>query len=251
MVMRRTQVSALSTRLSMLTAAVGCSILPTMNTDHAVAYFRTSSTANTGEDKDSKARQRRAVRRYAEAHNIEIVAEFEDPGVSGTDPIETRAGFTALMDRIEGNGVRLVLVEDASRFARDLLTQELGILALDARGVTVIAASGENLSQSDDPAKVMMRQIAGAFAQYERARLTQKLKAGRDRKRAQTGRCGGLAPVPVDVVTAAKALVAGGGASLRAIAGQLAAAGHRSPSGKPYGPESIKRMLARKDRAPA
>jgi hypothetical protein len=32
--------------------------------------------------------------------------------------------------RIEGNGVRTVVVEDASRFARELVTQELGIIAL-------------------------------------------------------------------------------------------------------------------------
>lgn len=32
-----------------------------------------------------------------------------------------RAGFAALLDRIEGNGVRVVIVEDASRFARELM----------------------------------------------------------------------------------------------------------------------------------
>jgi DNA invertase Pin-like site-specific DNA recombinase len=45
------------------------------------------------------------------------VGEFSDPGVSGADPIETRPGFAALLDRIESNGVRTVIVEDASRFA--------------------------------------------------------------------------------------------------------------------------------------
>ena len=36
--------------------------------------------------------------------------------VSGADPIEGRPGFAALLDKIEGNGVRTVIVEDASRF---------------------------------------------------------------------------------------------------------------------------------------
>ena len=49
-----------------------------------------------------------------------------DAAVSGADPIETRAGFAALLDRIEGNGVRTVIVEDASRFARELMAQESG-----------------------------------------------------------------------------------------------------------------------------
>ena len=60
------------------------------------------------------------------------------------DPIETRPGFNRLLDRIESNGVRTVIVEDASRFARDLMTQELGILSLIKLGVRVITATGEN-----------------------------------------------------------------------------------------------------------
>jgi DNA invertase Pin-like site-specific DNA recombinase len=51
--------------------------------------------------------------------------EFYDPGVSGKDPIESRPGFAALLDALDADGVRTVLVEDASRFARDLMTQEL------------------------------------------------------------------------------------------------------------------------------
>ena len=42
-----------------------------------------------------------------------------------------------MLDRIEANGVRTVIVEDASRFARKVLTQELGIVALQTGGVTV------------------------------------------------------------------------------------------------------------------
>ena len=47
------------------------------------------------------------------------MAEFYDAAVSGADPIQDRPGFAALLDRIEGNGVRTVIVEDASRFARE------------------------------------------------------------------------------------------------------------------------------------
>jgi hypothetical protein len=56
-----------------------------------------------------------------------------------------------LLDRIESNGVRTVIVEDASRFARELVTQELGILALIKRGVRVLTANGDNLTDSSDP----------------------------------------------------------------------------------------------------
>src|SRR4051794_39945354 len=90
----------------------------------AIAYLRTSSAANTGADKDSDKRQRETIEAFAKRGGYVIVGEFYDAAVSGADPIEIRPGFAALLDRIEGNGVRTVIVEDASRFARDLITQE-------------------------------------------------------------------------------------------------------------------------------
>ena len=76
------------------------------------------------------------------------------------------------------------MVEDVSRFARQLIVQEAGIIALIERDVRVLTASGDDLTETDDPFKVAMRQIAGVFAQLEKARLVGKLKAARDRKRA-------------------------------------------------------------------
>src|SRR3954469_16510283 len=108
----------------------------------AVAYLRTSSATNTGPDKDSERRQQEAIQAFAKRAGFALVAEFSDPGVSGAVPIAERPGFSKLLDRIEGNGVRVVIVEDASRFARELMTQELGILALMKRGVRVLTANG-------------------------------------------------------------------------------------------------------------
>jgi Sulfatase/Resolvase, N terminal domain len=136
----------------------------------ALAYLRTSSAANVGTDKDSEKRQRQAIQGFANRAGLAIVEEFYDAAVSGADPIETRAGFAALLDRIEDNGVRTVIVEDASRFARELMAQELGITLLISRGVRLLTAAGDDLTASDDPTRKMMRQIAGAFAEYEKAR---------------------------------------------------------------------------------
>jgi DNA invertase Pin-like site-specific DNA recombinase len=91
----------------------------------AVGYLRTSSAANVGTDKNSDKRQRAAIESFAKRAGFALVGEFSDPGVSGADPIETRPGFAALLDRIEGTGVRVVICEDASRFARELVTQGL------------------------------------------------------------------------------------------------------------------------------
>jgi hypothetical protein len=43
--------------------------------------------------------------------------------VKGADPVTERPGFTAMLERIAGNGVRTAIVEDPSRFARDLIIQ--------------------------------------------------------------------------------------------------------------------------------
>jgi DNA invertase Pin-like site-specific DNA recombinase len=129
--------------------------------------------------------------------------------VSGADPSEARRGFAELLDRIEDNGIRTVIVEDASRFARELVTQELGILALIRRGVRVLTAAGDDLTDSSDPSRVMMRQIAGSFAQYEKTRLVAKLRAARERKRQAVGKCEGRknwAEINPDVVREAKRL---------------------------------------------
>jgi DNA invertase Pin-like site-specific DNA recombinase len=217
----------------------------------AIAYLRTSSSANVGGDKDSGKRQTAAITAYAKRANLEIVEWFNDPAVSGADPIETRPGFSSLLDRTEGNGVRIVIIEDASRFARDLVTQELGVLALIKREVRVLTASGDDLTDNSDPSRTMMRQIAGAFAQYEKARIVAKLKAARDRKRAETGmKVGGRKSYSEDrpdVVRLAHKLSRrrpkGQPLSLRQISAALANAGHVSNKGVPYAATAVQRML--------
>src|SRR6516165_496572 len=199
----------------------------------AVAYLRTSSATNVGADKDSEKRQRVAIAVFAKRAKYEITAEdwFYDPAVSGADPIETRPGFNRLLDRIEGNGVRVVIIEDASRFARDLMTQELGILSLIKLGVRVVTAGGDDLTDTSDPMKKAMRQIAGAFAELEKARLVNKLRGARERKREKGTRlsmdgraiCEGrknLAELAPEAIKAAKAL--NDGRSLRQISAGLA-----------------------------
>lgn len=215
----------------------------------AVGYLRTSSAANVGEGKDSERRQRHAIQRYAKAAGFEIVDWFDDAAVSGADPIESRPGFAALLNRIEGNGVRVVLVEDASRFARDLMAQELGIGVLIKLGMRVLTANGDDLTETDDHMKVAMRQIAGAFAQLEKARLVAKLRAARERKRETDGKCEGrkgYAERDPQMVALARHLRGGNGwrpYPLREVAAELAGYGFVTPSGKHYSASAVQAML--------
>lgn len=214
----------------------------------AVAYMRTSSAANVGVDKDSEKRQRAAIEQFAARSGYTIAAGdwFNDPAVSGADSIETRPGFSRLLDRIESNGVRLVLIEDASRFARDIVIQELGIIMLIKRGVRVLTSGGDDLTDSSDPTRKMMRQIAGTFAEYEKARLVAKLKAARDRKKELTGKCSGRKSYAErDPQLVARARELKPGRSLRNIAAELAGDGYLTPSGRPYAAMAVRSMLLR------
>jgi DNA invertase Pin-like site-specific DNA recombinase len=213
---------------------------------HAIAYLRTSSASGLGEDRDSQVRQRRAISAYAKRARYELVAEFADEAVRGADLIETREGFKNMLARIAGNGVRVVIVENASRFARDLVTQELGFRYLQALGVKLIAADSPDTFVDDGPTATMVRQVLGAVSQFEKAGLVAKLKAARDRRIAAGKKCGGRKSLierdPVAVALAR--LLAKEGKTLRAIASELAATGHLAASGKPYAATAINRMLA-------
>jgi hypothetical protein len=83
-------------------------------TAKAFAYLRTSSAANIGDDKDSSRRQLQAIEGFARRAGIELT--------------------------------KTIVVETASRFARDLMVQEVGFAILKARGIDLIAA-GQSLSR--------------------------------------------------------------------------------------------------------
>lgn len=220
---------------------------------HAVGYLRTSSAANVGAEKDSDKRQRAAIQRYCKAAGYQIAEDdwYYDEAVSGADPLGSRPGWSALMARITSNGVRTVIVEDASRFARELMVQEQGILELRKAGVTVLTASGDDLTSSNDPGRTMIRQIMGSFSEYEKARLVAKLRSARDRVIAETGRCGGrraFAELAPEALKLARKLrranpTTGKRMSYRGIAQKLAEAGHVAASGKSLSPSVIKRLL--------
>ena len=211
----------------------------------AVAYYRTSSATNVGDDKDSRKRQQDAVQAFASAHGLEVVREFYDAAVSGADPVDSRDGFREMLAYLLGNGARIVLLENASRFARDLVVQITGHDMLKRHGIALIPVDAPDHFTEETPTAVMVRNILGAVSQFEKQSLVAKLRKARERVREEKGRCEGnpqWKAVPEEVVRAARA-AAKRGLSLRAIAANLATRGFLSPSGKPYGAQSVKGML--------
>ena len=205
----------------------------------AVAYLRTSSATNVGEDKDSDKRQRAAISAYAKRRKIEVIAEYYDAAVSGADPVDQRPGFANLLNRIGGNGVGKILVESPDRFARDLTVQLVGHDKLKAMGVELVPVNAPEFFTDETPTAVMVRQILGAVSQFQKAELVAKLKAARER----TGHLGGPERYPEKVVKLAKRL-AKRKLSLRKVSNKLAEAGHLNAKGHPFAAQSIKNMIA-------
>ena len=186
---------------------------------------------------------------YAKIAKLDVDAEFYDAAVSGADPVDARKGFVALLSHCAMNDVRVVLVENASRFARDLTVQLTGHALLQSRGIELVPVDAPTHFTDPTPTAEMVRQILGAVSQFEKASIVAKLRHARDSIRAKQGRCEGRKPVPAEVIAQARRLArknpkTGATRSLRQIAAELASMGHTGPSGKPYFPASVSAMLS-------
>jgi DNA invertase Pin-like site-specific DNA recombinase len=171
--------------------------------------------------------------------------------VKGADHITERPGFKAMLKHLASNGVRKVVVETASRFARDLMVQETGYSFLGEAGITLIAADSPDAFLDETPTAVMIRRILGVVSEFEKAMLVAKLRGARERKKAITGKCGGRqshVERSPEAVRLAKKLARyptnGRKRSLRDVAAELEAAGHVTSAGTRYSASAVSSMLA-------
>jgi DNA invertase Pin-like site-specific DNA recombinase len=183
--------------------------------------YLVSNQCRVGPDKDSDRRQRAAITAFAKATGFEIEEWFCDPAVSGADPIDTRPGFSAMMRLIQSNGVRTVICETASRFARDLMK--------------------------------LIRQVLGAVSEFEKAMTVAKLRGSRERIRLAKGKCEGRkshSEARPDAVAMAKQLrrvspKTKKRRTLEQISIELANAGYLNSKRNPFSASAIKSMLER------
>lgn len=216
----------------------------------ALAYLRTSSAANV--DGDSSTRQRDAIRSYAARAGLTIAAEYYDAAVSGADHIDARPGFAELLAYAAANSVRSIVVESASRFARDLIVQETGHSMLQRAGIELIAADDPDAFTADTPTAVLIRQILGAVSQFEKTGLVAKLKGARDRASTAKGRRvegrKGYAETNHALVKAAKRLARasplnGERRSLRQISDALAKEGFLTKKGTQFAAGQVNSLV--------
>lgn len=188
----------------------------------AYGYLRVSGRDQV--DGDGFPRQRAAILEYAKAHGLEIVLPFfEERAVSGSTEWDSRPAWVELCAAL--NGVKTIVVERLDRLARDYGIQEWIIRDLRKRGLVLISTAEPDLG-SDDPTRVLFRQIMGSIAQYEKTMIVLKLRGARQRMKAATGRCEGRKPYGEQGTEAAALAVmlnrrAGGGATYAEIAADL------------------------------
>ena len=169
---------------------------------------------------------------------------------SGEFRQDSRPGFAAMLERIEGNGVRTIIVETASRFARDLMVQEVGHAKLRERGIDLIAADNPGSFIDDTPTAKLVRQVLGAISEFDKAMTVAKLRGARERKRRENGKCEGRkshAELNPELVVQVRQLrrrrPKGGQRSLREISAELAQRGIMNERGSPFSAASINSML--------
>jgi DNA invertase Pin-like site-specific DNA recombinase len=163
-------------------------------------YIRVSGKSQL--DGDGPERQRDAITRLSLANGLQSCGEFFEQ-VSGTVDGVDRPQFAEMLSYIDTrrgtpSEIKAVVVERMDRLARDLMVSEVLLSELRKRGVQVFSVDQGQLidmaSDGGDPTRVLIRQIMGALAQWEKSQLVKKLKLARDRKKEKTGRCGGMLP---------------------------------------------------------
>lgn len=219
-----------------------------------LAYLRVSGMGQV--KGDGFPRQRDAVQRRAKAERIRLVGEYRDEGVKGASELENRPGLAALLDHIESNGVRIVLIERSDRLARDLMVGEVILDQFRKLGVRVVCGDGTDLTADDDPTRVLIRQVLGAVAQFDKSVVVAKLRAARDRLRRRNGRCEGRKPFGyyegeseiVDRIYRLRRKPRGSSKprmSYAKIAAQLTADNVPSRTGKPWHFQTVRDILQR------
>lgn len=159
-----------------------------------VAYLRVSGSGQIAGD--GFPRQFEAVEKFCAASGLTLGRVFREGGVSGTVEGMERPEFFEMVSSLEKGDA--IVVERVDRFARTLMVSEVMMAKCRELGIKVFAADRgcmvDMASDGADPTVVLIRQVLAAVAEFDKSSLVRKLRAARDRKRAMTGRCEGLAP---------------------------------------------------------
>jgi len=154
-----------------------------------VALYARVSTLNNQDPE----MQLSELREYAGRRGWRITEEYTDQGVSGCK--ESRPALNRLMSDACRRRFDAILVWKIDRFGRSLKHLVNALAELAALGVAFVSLR-DNLDLST-PSGRLMFQIIGAMAEFERALIQERVRAGLRNARAK-GRRLGRPRVPVD-----------------------------------------------------
>ncbi len=129
----------------------------------AALYLRVS-TGRQAESDLSIPDQRRQAQAFCKARGWNVVLEFVDAGLSGTD--DRRPELQRLLDLATGDSspFDVVIVHSFSRFARDHFALEYHVRRLRKHGIRLVSITQD---LGDDPMSVMVRQVFALFDEYQ------------------------------------------------------------------------------------
>lgn len=137
---------------------------------NAVIYARYSSSSQTEQSIDG---QLRVCREYAERNKINIIGEYIDRALTGTN--DKRPEFQKMIENAGSKEFEQILVYKLDRFSRDKYDNVVYKHKLAQFGVKVVSATE---AISDTPEGAVMEGLLEMFAEMYSKELSQKVKRG-------------------------------------------------------------------------
>ncbi len=173
-----------------------------------IAIYARVSTADKGQDPEM---QLKDLRQYASARGWKVFGEYVDKGESGAK--DRRPQLNRLMEDARKRKIDGILVWRLDRLGRSLKHLILTLDELQSLGVGFVSYN-ENLDLTSSTGRLMF-QLLGAFAEFERNLIKERVVAGLANARAKGKKLGRPAKtINVDKMIALRTQ----GYTLRAIA---------------------------------
>ena len=153
-----------------------------MSNRRAAIYGRVSTDWQTTDN------QTVALREVAERRGWDVVEVYIDHGIGGAKGRDKRPGFDQMLKDANRRKFDVVMAWSIDRMGRSLRNLLETIEHLEATGVDLYLDQ-QNIDTTT-PAGKLLFQVTGAFAEFERSMIQQRVNAGLARARAQGKRLG-------------------------------------------------------------
>jgi DNA invertase Pin-like site-specific DNA recombinase len=148
----------------------------------AVLYLRVSTIEQT------TANQERELRAVAERLGCEIAKVYKDHGISGAKGREKRPAFDALCRDATKREFDVVMAWSVDRLGRSL--QDLVAFLSELHALRIDLFLHQQGLDTSTPAGKAMFQMMGVFAEFERAMIQERVRAGLARAKSEGKRLG-------------------------------------------------------------